>query len=131
MASFSEQVEREIKRINRDILRVFHTSVNYLHNEIQERTPVDTGFLRGTLNASLNSPKPVDHGSPNAIAKASLKDSIFLTFSTNYAMRIEYGFDGADSLGRVYHQKGAGMVRLSSQNWDIHVKKAAREVLKQ
>lgn len=130
MAPFSEQVQSQIDRINRDILRVFHTSVNYLHNEIQERTPVDTGFLRGTLNASLNAPQPVDVGSTIAIARASLKDSIFLTFSTDYAMRIEYGFEGADKIGRIYNQRGAGMVRLSAQNWDTHVKKSAKEVLK-
>ncbi|NNV20533.1 HK97 gp10 family phage protein [Ochrobactrum pseudogrignonense] len=128
--SFSSELLAWVERTKRRQQVVFQTAAQFLAEDILERTPVDTGFLRGSFRTDPN--KPVKIGdTPNGfegIAAAKATDTIYMGFGAVYAMRIEYGFDGEDSLGRYYYQDGAGMVRLAWQNWPQHVSKAAAQV---
>jgi len=128
--SFSSELLAWVERTKRRQQVVFQTAAQFLAEDILERTPVDTGFLRGSFRTDPN--KPVQVGdTPNGfegIASAKATDTIYMGFGAVYAMRIEYGFDGEDSLGRYYYQDGAGMVRLAWQNWPQHVSKAAAQV---
>lgn len=128
--SFSSELLAWVERTKRRQQVVFQTAVHFLAEDILERTPVDTGYLRGSFSASVSGPISVgDTGTGlGAIDAAKATDTIYLGFGAVYAMRIEYGFDGEDSLGRYYYQDGAGMVRLAWQNWPQHVSKAAAQV---
>lgn len=125
--SFSDDIRNFVSKTQNRMIAVFRTSASFLHEEISDRTPVDTGFLRASLSATLNEPVYMDGTSGEgtvALSTAALDDAIYIGFTMRYARRIEYGFVGADSLGRSYNQQGAGMMRLSAQNWQDHVKRA-------
>lgn len=57
--------------------------------DAKARVPVDTGTLRRSIHVLPTGPLSREIG-PN----------------TPYARRIEFGFNGADRLGRVFHQAG-------------------------
>lgn len=103
--------------------------------------PIDTGFLRNSFNVSLSG-LPSGPLRPTAgetakewqpaeveltIAGAPLGATIFGGWTAAYAMRMEYGFQGKDSLGRVYSQTGYGFLRKSVQNWQSIVDKVTDE----
>lgn len=99
------------------------------------RTPVDTGFLRNSYYAYLNDlvmtpdaakageggdKKQAPADKTGAAAMLSLQsvaatmeigDKLWVRNSAAYAMRLEYGFTGTDSLGRVYDQAGRAWIR--------------------
>lgn len=82
---------------------------------IQQKTPVDTGFLRSNWTAMLpGDAEPVAGRVPPpgvAIAQATVGMVITIINPVVYARRIEYGFVGDDALGRHYNQPGAHMVQ--------------------
>lgn len=92
--------------------------------------PVDTGFLRNSLMGGLNAPKdgrgdnpgvPVSYNDADivlTIANAELGDTIFMTYSANYARHVEYGANG---------RAGRGFVRLATQRWQSTVSQVALE----
>jgi hypothetical protein len=142
--SFSASVDKWVLATKARSEAVFKTAAQSMAEDVVDRTPVDTGFLRASLSASLvepiqinrdaTPPKGAGKGSFPAPANVSLVinnmklgDKLHIGFVAAYAMRIEYGFKGEDSLGRSYDQKGAGMVRLASQNWPKHVANAVRQ----
>lgn len=81
---------------------------------VKEHTPVQTGWLRANWVDLLNDAAvPVPSGTPMvgvAIASAQLGDVIHIVNPVPYALRVEFGFVGTDSLGRHYNQPGRGMV---------------------
>lgn len=98
------------------------------------RVPVDTGNLARSLLASTQGmPKTSDaqfSGSDVGIVTAMLKldQPLWLGFQSSYARRQNYGFVGADSLGRVYNQQGNYFVEGAIAEWPSLVAKAAREL---
>ena len=111
------------------MLAVFQTATQFVVEEMIDRTPVDTGYLRASITVRFNTPAPIrpnnlpvegaSYGMPTqyalAIAGAKIGQTIYASYTAAYAMPIEYGFKS---------YAGAGMVRLSAQNWDAHVAKA-------
>lgn len=105
------------------------------------KLPVDLGFLRASLVATLNSPTTgiqvpssdvgvyaYNEGSVQLIILAAkLGDSVYAVYTAAYARRIEYGFVGVDSLGREYNQDGYGFVRLAASQWQNVVSEVAAE----
>ena len=63
----------------------------HIQNEAKAQAPYRTGTLRRSLHTERVSV-------PGAIAAVAVGTDV------PYARRIEYGFSGADSRGRVYHQ---------------------------
>lgn len=130
--SFSSDLAGWVAKTKRRQEVVFVKSLQNLEEEILRRTPVDTGFLRSSFTVSIGEPVEVDGsgvGGPNIadLGKLDPNVPVYFGFNAAYAMRIEYGFDGEDSLGRYYYQSGVGMVRLSVQNWSTHVSQAVQE----
>jgi hypothetical protein len=62
------------------------------------------------------------------ILTANLGDTIYIGWTAAYAMRMEYGFQGPDSLGRVYNQPGNGFARSAAQNWPKIVDRVVAQV---
>jgi len=75
---------------------------------MREYTPVDYGFLAGTIQASVDAPVPIDPSKTNAanahiaadasagqislvIANAPLSSTVYGTFTMAYAVYVNYG----------------------------------------
>lgn len=82
---------------------------------VKELTPVRTGYLRANWSAILDGeaePKPgAVPPAEAAIGRAVLGDTIHVLNPVEYALRVEFGFVGEDSLGRKFNQQGRGMVQ--------------------
>lgn len=100
---------------------------------VVENTPVDTGFLRGSWQPmigkeALTGVVPAATGGAYPPPDVSLicagikaGDVYTMLNGAAYAKRLEYGFEGPDSLGRVYHQAGRYYVRDVVVNFDAIV----------
>jgi hypothetical protein len=94
--------------------------------------PVDTGFLRASLLATLNSPSDAIRFKPDnvdafsysdgavslVILGAQIGDTIYAVYTANYARFVEYGANG---------RAGYAFVRLAAQNWQQVVDEVARD----
>jgi hypothetical protein len=90
--------------------------VQDLAEEVVRATPVKTGFLRASWWASIGTPTSAAGG--GSVAAMSLVaaaivpgDVYYMMNGAAYAMRVEYGFIGQDSLGRNYNQPPRAFVR--------------------
>ncbi|MFD4120909.1 hypothetical protein ACFWQD_06315 [Alcaligenes faecalis] len=98
------------------------------------RVPFEKGNLARSLIASdQGMPKtaegPFSGGNVGAVAVLlPLTKAIWLGYQAVYARRMNYGFVGADSLGRVYNQAGNHFVEGAIAQWPQLVAQAAKEV---
>lgn len=130
--NFTAQIDEWVLKSKARMLAVFQTATQFVVEEMIDRTPVDTGYLRASITVRFNTPAPIrpnnlpsagasknSYGMPTqyalAIAGAKIGQTIYASYTAAYALPIEYGFKS---------YAGAGMVRLSAQNWDAHVAKA-------
>jgi hypothetical protein len=115
---------------------------------VLDDTRVDTGFLVGSWQPNIGDPlmkagpavggeHHVDHDAAEAVAQPKialtlielkLGNVFYYTNNTAYAMRIEYGFVGQDSLGRYYNQAGHYMVTKNVAKWQNYVDNAAKRL---
>lgn len=99
--SFAAQIDGLVMKTERNMTAVFRESAKRVIQQAQENVPVDTGFLRSSLQVALNSPVPpavrpqaAPGPGPNisaVIAGASLGDTITAGYTANYALFVEYG----------------------------------------
>lgn len=86
------------------------------------RMPVVTSTLRDSFQSSLHG---ASLGSgPDAATFAAMSaqtgDVIIMGWggaASAYARRVNYGFNGTDSLGRTYNQKGAHFMEYGADQW--------------
>ncbi|WP_182417466.1 HK97 gp10 family phage protein [Bartonella sp. HY038] len=132
--SFTAQIDNWVLQTRARMLAVFQLSAQYVIEDIQERTPVDTGFLRASMIVSNTELSPIksnsrppssaekDSYSPPVyaltIANAPLGSTIYASFTASYAAHVEFGAKG---------RQGVGMVRLAAQNWNMQVQRATKE----
>jgi hypothetical protein len=137
--TFSAEIDGWVRQTRERIEFVFREAAQDLAEEVVAKAPIDTGFLRHSFTAS-GEQMPViradarpaegakyafDSAAVNlTIANVPLGGTIYFGFVAKYALRIEYGFVGEDSLGRSFNQPGRGMVRLAAMNWKWHVAEA-------
>lgn len=132
---FALQVQSFMDRAKQQVDRIVLASVLELRTRIIVRTPVDTGRLRNNWQLGVDSqpagnldydPKrrslaasavPVVAAQNAAFAKAGQDHTYYLVNNLPYARRQEYGFIGADSLGRQYWQWGRNFVGRSVAEW--------------
>lgn len=107
--------------------------------------PIDTSFLQSSLVGSLTGVPRVDPdatgesgpmtGSAAAIEALignwSAGTTLHFGFVAAYAARQNYGFSGADALGRVYNQPGHHFLELAVQQWPSLVAKHQRRLAAQ
>lgn len=128
--SFASSVDAWTKKTRARMEAVVKASAENVIEEVLSRTPRDTGFLAASLTASLNGPLPMRDAPPAGggsfapptgyalvIEGAELGQTIYVSFTANYAAHVEYG---------TKFQNPAAMVRLSAQNWPFHVESAVR-----
>lgn len=145
--SFSAQVDAWVKEVKTRELAVFRESAQRVISDMQTpegsggRMPVDTGFLRASLQMTLNAPamgtlqKPLEGSGRLGAGQVDLRfdhaelgDTIYATYGAAYARRLEYGFVGQDSLGRTYNQAGKAFVRSAAQKWGQIVAQVSTEL---
>lgn len=140
--SFSASVGQWASESPQRIEAVYRRSVELLSEEMTRtrgnggRMPFKTGNLARSLLASTEAmPKTsevLSAGSNVGVVTATLRldQVIFLGFQAAYARRREFGFVGADSLGRVYNEAGAHFVTGAIAEWPQIVAQAVQEVSK-
>ncbi len=141
MADFLSQVTDWVRQTEQRVEAAFRESAQRVIADMHARVPVDTGFLRASLQVSTTAPVPADRGPTEgttyaynptaatlAIAGAQIGDTLFASYSAVYAARINYGFVGTDALGRTYNQQGRHFVELAVQRWPQIVDEVCREL---
>lgn len=140
MASFSESVGAWANATEKRLSAVHKKAVEKLAMEMTRtraeggNVPVDTGNLYRSLLASTTAmPKTAEGPFPGSnvasvIATLRLNDTIWIGFQAKYAKRQNFGFVGADALGRVYNQPGNHFVERAIAMWPQIVREAVEEV---
>ncbi len=147
-ARFANQVSDWAQASEKRMNAIFRLSTQRVI-EVMQRTdqeggylPYDQGFLRASLVVLVNQdPPPADkteeNSSPSydagkiqlAIASAVAGDRITAAYTMAYARRLEFGFVGTDSLGRMYNQAGIGWTAKAAQQWPQIVKAVEQEAM--
>lgn len=140
MARFSEAVGAWASATERRLSAVHKKAIEKLAMEMTRtraeggNVPVVTGNLyRSLLASTTGMPKTAEGpfaGSnvPSVIASLKLNDTLWLGYQAKYARRVNFGFVGADALGRVYNQQGAHFVERAIAMWPQIVREAVEEV---
>lgn len=85
------------------------------------RVPVVTGNLARSVVVDTKPPQVIEGLAAGdyslGIANIRPGDTIYIGWQAAYAKRVNYGFVGADSLGRVYNQSGAGFAEATAAKW--------------
>lgn len=146
--NFMSQISDFVRETQERIDAVFKLSTERVIEKMQlpvaqgGNMPVDTNFLRASGRASINAPLPLDAVPPKEktpvpystaaysliIQGAKLGDTIYFCYTAVYAARINYGFEGQDSLGRTYNQAGRQFVGLAAQQWNSIVNEVSAEL---
>lgn len=146
---FADEVKAEIRQAREEITTVFRYSVQDLVELVTlegpskgpppapgfgGRMPVQLGNLRRSLRSSTSAMPQINptlsgevaDGLPEvvmSIAGFELGGTFYLGFTAAYAMRVNYGFSGTDSLGRMYDQDGYHFVEWARDQWPEIVQK--------
>lgn len=121
---------------------VYRRSVETLAEEMSNtipnggRVPFLTGNLARSLLASTAGMPPIAQegslgaGAPVGTVTATLRlgQPVWLGFQAAYARRQNYGFVGADVLGRVYNHPGHYFVEGAIASWQQIVARAVNEI---
>lgn len=142
MGDFASKVGAWAAKTPQRLTATYRRSVELLADEMTKtvgnggKLPHKTGNLMRSLLASAAGPPPQGaedqkyHGSNVAVIASviELGDSVWLGYQARYAHRMNYGFSGPDSLGRVYSQAGFGFVEDAISKWPALVRQAANEL---
>jgi len=106
--SFAAQIDSWVRETESRMKAVRDTAAEDVIDKMREYTPVDYGFLAGTIQASVDAPVPIDPSKTNAanahiaadasagqislvIANAPLSSTVYGTFTMAYAVYVNYG----------------------------------------
>lgn len=96
------------------------------------RVPVRTGNLARSVIVDNKPPQVIDGVATGdfslGIANIKPGDTVYLGWQARYSKRVNYGFVGADSLGRVYNQSGAGFAEATAAQWPRIVAREATKI---
>ncbi len=93
---------------------------------IEGRIPVVSSDLINSLSSNGSGKGALSY--TTAIAGLEIGDRLTFAWTSPYAMRIEAGFTGADSLGRRYNQAGRHFVGKNAERFSDFVAARVREV---
>jgi hypothetical protein len=145
--NFSAAVDDWVKKTEQRMVAVWKESTQRLNSAVVANLSggvvnVQTGFLRASERASTEAMPTIDSKAQpkdgetysfdegqitTVIAGATLGQTIYLGWTAAYAARIEYGFNGKDSLGREYNQAPRAFVRLAAEQWQVIVNGVVQE----
>lgn len=131
---FNAQVNKWVRQTEARMTAVFRESTQRVVSEAQSRIPVDTGFARASIRASLSELPQIDpgfhggHGQSYSydqgsivatIASAKLGETIYVGWTANYVIYLEYGHS---------QQAPSGFVRISAMQWPRIVSEVSAEL---
>ena len=140
--SFHKDILAWAKKSEARITATYRRSIELLADEMRRsvREGGNLPFLTGNLSRSLlastsampsvGGPKEEYVGQDvNAIAVTlTPKQTVWIGYQAIYARRLNYGFVGSDSKGRVYNQQGLYFVEKAIAEWPAIVRRAANEI---
>jgi HK97 gp10 family phage protein len=100
--SFGAQIDNWVRESEQRMTAVFRESTKRTISIAQSNVPVDTGFLRASIRASLaamphiseEKPSPGSYVPPDltmTIAGAKIGETIYVGYTASYAGYVEYG----------------------------------------
>lgn len=125
---FSAQLTNWTEGSKKRVTAIFRQSVQDVVSLAQSRIPVDTGFARASIRASKDAMPPLNtSGKPKpgetyaydpsnitvVIASLNLGEAIYVGWTANYAIFLEYGSS---------QQAPTGFVGISALEWPMIVK---------
>jgi hypothetical protein len=131
---FTAKVSAWVSQSEQRMRAVFQESTKRVVSEAQRVIPVDTGFARASIRGSLESMPQVD---PNGrgerdqtypdttgevmttIARAKLGDTIYIGWTANYAIYLEYGHSSLAP---------SGFIRIAALQWNSIVQEVSAEL---
>jgi hypothetical protein len=129
MGAFADQLTEWGRQTEARMEAIYRRSVKLLADEMTRtkaqggRLPVLTTALSKSLVASTQG-MPKTSTTPTAgttvgvvIATLKLNQPIWLGYQAIYARRQNYGFVGADKLGRVFNQQGSYFLEYAIEKW--------------
>ena len=132
--TFAADIRRWAQQVDQSMRLAWQASVFDVVDEINRpvrqggRMPVASGLLRSSVSSSsvgapaiitaVRSDQAWRQALTNAVAGAMRTGQLTVAWTAPHARRMEYGFFGADSLGRVYKQQGHAFFRLGIAEWD-------------
>ena len=140
--SFAKAVGAWARKSERRIEATYRRAIELLADEMRRSVreggniPFLTGNLSRSLLASTSSmpsvggPKQEYVGQDVGAVTATLtpKQTVWIGYQAIYARRLNYGFVGSDSKGRVYNQQGLYFVEKAIAEWPAIVRRAASEI---
>jgi hypothetical protein len=140
--TFNASIDKWLGTVKTGLPALARQSIQTIAFNVVVDTPVLTGFLRGSWQPSIGANEPplkpetdTDPQGALAMAEISLKiagmpvgGKYWMINGAAYAMRIEYGFVGEDSLGRYYNQKGRYFVTRNVARWPEVVAAEAKKI---
>lgn len=141
MAKWSGMTPREwVELAPQRVEAVYRGATTRLANRLVRTThsggrlPHRTGNLMRSLLATTAAPVKISDGPFEGvdiglvIAELKLTDKLYIGYQAVYARRMNYGFKGADSLGRIYNHEGFGFFEDAIARWPDYVRASIREV---
>lgn len=140
MANFTAEVDQWVRETQQRMDAVLRMSIQRTITAMQVpqgkggNLPVDTGFLRNSLNVTTGSPVPATQSNPYAspnsvnwstssvtatISGLHIGTTLYATYAANYALHVEYGANG---------RAGTAFVRTAAAKWPQIVNQAAAEL---
>lgn len=96
------------------------------------RLPVKTGNLARSVVVDNKPPQIIEGLAKGdySLGIAAIKpgDTIYVGWQAAYSRRMNYGFVGADSLGRTYNQAGYGFAEATAAKWPAIVQAEAAKM---
>lgn len=139
MGKFADSLTAWAAETDARMTAVYRMSVDLLGEEMSTtaagggKVPFKDGNLyRSVLASTQGMPKisegPFSGGNVGAVAATlELGQPVWLGYQAAYARRVNYGFVGADKLGRVYNQSGAHFLEYAIEMWPTIVKLASEQ----
>lgn len=132
MTTFEADVAEWARKVQGAELLIFQESAQELVSQMTALVPIDTGFLRSSLQASTTAMPVMSLENPGAgafnldvgeislvIAGADIGDTIYLGYTANYGAYIHAGANG---------RPGRPWVAMVAQRWQQIVSQKAAEV---
>lgn len=141
--SFAAQVGKWASQSEKRITAVRNASIDALAAEMVKtkgqggRLPFDTGNLALSILASKSGMPSVKDGKFSGgnvgavTATLQPSETVWIGYQASYARRMNYGFVGADSLGRNYNQSGNYFLEHAIKQWPAIVAKTASKLQKE
>lgn len=138
MGKFSDTVKQFTVDAGKNTDVILRASVHELYKEVINpkihggNLPHDTGNLGRSVAVSKTAMPRVDSeekeysagNNEGVISSAETGDTIYIGIQAVYGPRVNFGFTGADSLGRAYNQAGAHFLEKTEAKWPQFVKAA-------